>query len=83
MNTTGKTIIVVTVSVGAILALIFASGSIIGATQSGGLMGDRGMGSSGWMWIPALIWLFFPMLVMISFGAMLVWLTFDHSKKHP
>lgn len=81
MNTTTKTIIVVTVFISAILALVFAVGSTIGATLGGGWMGVRGMGSADWTWIPALIWLWATILVMISFGARLVWLTVDHKKQ--
>lgn len=80
MNTTSKTLVVVTGSIGAILALVFASG-FVGATLDVGLVGDRDMGSIGRMWIPALIWLLAPIFVMISFGAMLIWLTFDHKKR--
>ena len=68
MNTTNKTILVITFVVVIVLFLLFGGGAMTGATLSGGMMGSGMMGGISWMWIPTLI--------TLGIGILLGWAIF-------
>ncbi len=72
MNATTKTAIVIAFAIAVVLLLLFGGGAMTGATLSGGMMGNGGMGGIGWMWIPTLL--------MLGLGVLLAWAIFGQKK---
>lgn len=67
------------VSVGAVLALTGAMTS--GAAPNAGFMESRSMDGMNWMWVVTSLWMWIPVLVMLGFGGLLVWVTFTRKKR--
>ena len=72
MNESNKTALVIAFVIVLVLLLLFGGGTMTGATLSGGMMGNGAMGGVSWMW--------FPTLLMVGLGALLVWIIFGQKK---
>jgi len=72
MNESNRTALVIAFVIVLVLLLLFGGGTMTGATLSGGMMGSGAMGGVSWMW--------FPTLLMVGLGALLVWIIFGQKK---
>ena len=72
MNESNKTALVIAFVIVLVLLLLFGGGTMSGVTMSGGMMGNGTMGGVSWMW--------FPTLLMVGLGALLVWIIFGQKK---
>ena len=76
MNTTTKTALVIAFVIVVALLLLFGGEAMIGAMQSGGMMGNGMMGGIiGWMWIPTLL--------ILGLGVLLAWAIFGRRSDGP
>ena len=72
MNESNKTALVIAFVIVVVLLLLFGGGTMTGATLSGGMMGNGVMGGISWIW--------FPTLLMVGLGVLLVWVIFGQKK---
>ena len=72
MNESNKTALVIAFAIVVVLLLLFGGGTMSGATLSGGMMGNGVMGGISWMW--------FPTVLMVGLGVLLVWVIFGQKK---
>ena len=72
MNATTKTALLIAFALVVVMLVLFGGGAMTGAVMSGGMMGNGAMGGISWMWIPTLL--------MLSLGALLVWIIFGQKK---
>ena len=72
MNESNKTALVIAFAIVVVLLLLFGGGTVTGATLSGGMMGNGVMGGISWIW--------FPTLLMVGLGVLLVWVIFGQKK---
>jgi len=74
-------ITLVIVSSLAIAVVLLFGGVMLGSPLRGGMMGNGAMGGSGWMLLPALLWVWIPTLFMVALGILLVGATINHKKR--
>ena len=72
MNESNKIALGIAFAIVVVLLLLFGGGTMTGATMSGGMMGNGVIGGMNWIWIPGLL--------MVSLGALLVWVIFGQKK---
>lgn len=72
MNESNKTALGIAFAIVVVLLLLFGGGTMTGVTMSGGMVGNGVIGGMNWIWIPGLL--------MVSLGALLVWVIFGQKK---